>query len=209
MLTLDELGRKFKCDKSSDHHNMLVNYEKHFAPFRHEPIVVIEAGIGGYEYPDRGGAGINTLRAYFSKARVHGFDIYPKPVAENKTRGSIYVGSQDDEVFIMSMFAETGAPDIFIDDASHVNPLTLRTFEIVFPMLKSGGLYCIEDLESSWWEEYGFKGCKDMEDYKAPTAINLIRWLMNDVNKKYNGFTSKYNIASIHVYPNLAIIEKS
>lgn len=188
---------------------MLVNYEKHFAPMRHEPVVVIESGLGGYEYPDRGGAGINTLRAYFSKARIHGFDIYPKPVAENKTRGNIYVGSQDDESFIYGMIAETGRPDIFIDDASHVNPLTLRTFEIVYPLLNDGGLYCIEDLETSWWKDNEFQGCKDPHDYNYPTAINLIRWLMNDLNKKHiPNFEAKYKVSEIHCYPNLAIIKK-
>jgi hypothetical protein len=188
---------------------MLVNYERHFEKFRHEPVTVIEAGLGGYMYPDRGGAGINTLRAYFSKARIHGFDIYDKPVAENKTRGNIYKGSQDDPKFLKEMIAETGNPDIFIDDASHINPLTIKTFEIVFPMLNPGGLYCIEDLETSWWKDNEFKGCKDVEDYHFPSAINLVRALMNDVNFKYiPNYVPKYEIKAIHLYPNLAIIEK-
>jgi len=39
-----------------------------------------------------------------------------------------------------------GPFDIIIDDASHISPLSIRSFEILFKLLKRGGIYVIEDL---------------------------------------------------------------
>ena len=37
-----------------------------------------------------------------------------------------------------------------IDDGSHINKLTLPTFYTTFPYVARGGLYFIEDMQTSW-----------------------------------------------------------
>ncbi len=44
--------------------------------------------------------------------------------------------------------------DLVIDDASHMYPLTKATFETLFPLLRPGGLYIIEDWAWSLWKEF-------------------------------------------------------
>ena len=62
---------------------------------------------------------------------------------------------QDDrralEVIISAEFGDTPL-DLVIDDASHQHEETLRSFEILFPRLRQGGLYVIEDWQWSHLE---------------------------------------------------------
>lgn len=207
-MNLNALAIKYGTDKSSSHHNYCPHYENHFGSFRDKEVVLWNCGFGGYHFFDRGGGDSLMFAEFSPKWKIFVTDIYDKKDLGHN-RVFFRKGDQKDDGFWNGLLNETGAPDIFIDDASHINPLTLRTFEIVYPVLKDGGLYCIEDVESSWWEEHGFQGCKDPEDYKAPTAINLVRWLMNDLNKKHvPNFEARYKVSEIHCYPNLVIIKK-
>lgn len=47
-----------------------------------------------------------------------------------------------------------GPLDVVIDDASHYYGLTKRSFETLFPELRSGGLYFIEDWAWAHWPEH-------------------------------------------------------
>jgi len=47
-----------------------------------------------------------------------------------------------------------GEIDLVIDDASHQYDLTKESFEILFPYLRPGGLYVIEDWGWGYWEEF-------------------------------------------------------
>jgi len=47
-----------------------------------------------------------------------------------------------------------GPIDLVIDDASHLHEATLASFEVLFPLLRPGGLYLIEDWSWAHWPEY-------------------------------------------------------
>ncbi|AQU99939.1 hypothetical protein B2D07_03530 [Desulfococcus multivorans] len=44
--------------------------------------------------------------------------------------------------------------DLVIDDASHMYGLTKTSFEVLFPLLRPGGLYIIEDWTWGYWAEF-------------------------------------------------------
>ncbi len=44
--------------------------------------------------------------------------------------------------------------DLVIDDASHMYALTKKSFESLFPLLRPGGLYIIEDWAWGHWQEF-------------------------------------------------------
>jgi hypothetical protein len=207
-MILDQIGKKTGTDKSSKHHNYLHHYEQHLTEYRHEPITFIECGIGGYEYKDRGGQSLRMWREWFSCAKVVGFDLYDK-TGINIEGVEIYQGSQDDREFLTAMINVVGQPTIFIDDGSHHCDLTLKTFEIVFPALKSKGWYVLEDIEGSFWNTWS-KGTQDYNDFYFPSPVNLGRKLINEVNKKHIiGFESQYPIESLHFYNNIIFIKKA
>lgn len=56
---------------------------------------------------------------------------------------------QADRTTVARLVDEAGAPlDLVVDDASHLLGPTMTSFEVLFPRLRTGGLYVIEDWSS-------------------------------------------------------------
>lgn len=206
--TLIELAIEYKSDKHG-HHDYCRYYQKHFEHLMDAPIRMIELGIGGYEYPDRGGSGLRMWSDFFRNGHIFGVDLYDKSGLKFNQNVTVLKGSQDDPNFIQSLIIQCGPPDIIIDDASHMNRLTINSFTLLFPHLKKGGIYVIEDLESSFWKDHGFDGEPNYKDMTAKTSINFLRTLINDVNAKHLPHDAGFlPIESIHFYQNMAVIIK-
>lgn len=210
-MNLTELALKHGSDKAG-HHNYTPIYEKYFAPLRDQPITLMELGIGGYEYPDRGGASLKMWYEYFPHAKIIGLDCHNKVGLDND-RIFTAVGSQANQSYLEDLLSRRGYPNIIIDDASHINNLTITSFQILFPLLAPGGIYVVEDIESSWapagsWAD----GCSDPYNYSAKTTINYFRALLNDMNCQYiphfNSCWSEPQFESIHFYKNMIFILK-
>lgn len=204
---LDKLAIKYGTDKSSRHHNYCDAYELHLSKYRNKPIMFWNGGFGGYEFPDRGGGDTKMWKEYLPLATIVVTDVHHKNSLGLKNV-HFRQGSQDDQLFWDSVLHEFGQCDVFIDDMSHVNDLTIKTFEIVYPMVKCGGTYIIEDIETSWYDRHGFGGTADVGDMEFPSTINFARKLLNELNSKYNRCERKYDIKAMHFYPNTIIIEK-
>lgn len=196
---LNELAIKYQCDKSSKHHNYCDTYEWYLLPLRTLPITLLEIGVGGYQYPDKGGNGLRMWRDYFSKAVIAGIDVFKKDFEIPGV--DIFQASQTDEPFLK--------PHVIIDDASHINELTIETFRIHFPHLQSGGLYFVEDAHTSYWEEnYG----GNPDPVQGKTTMNYFKNLADQLN--YETLLAKYHkefcteIDFVHFYPKLIVIKK-
>src|SRR6188768_1034550 len=183
-MKLKDLAIKYGSDKHG-HHDYCQHYENHIGAYTNLPITLLELGIGGYEFPDRGGAGMKMFRDFLPKAKIVGVDKWYKQGLDVHPRMKVYQGSQDDEKFLNKVVEQEGRPSIIIDDASHMNALTIKSFQILFPLLLPGGVYVIEDIESSWWEDHGFDGTKNLDDMQKWTTINMLRSLVVPVNRKY------------------------
>lgn len=202
-MTLGQLAIKHGTDKSSKYHNYAVIYESYFKHLQHEPILFVECGIGGYENPNAGGQSLRMWREWFTKAKIMGTDINAKKF---KIENVLTVQCSQDNEQVMPVVCQDAT--IFIDDASHVNPLTIKTFELVWPVLAPGAFYVIEDIESSWCDAEGWaKGCSDITDMTTKTSVNLCRELINNLNYKYTK-APDIGIESIHFHKNVVIIKK-
>lgn len=114
-------------------------YEKEFAPWRNAPVRVVELGV------DQGGF-TTWLERYFSKAEyIIGIDSNMH--GGLKERGPVkFVNCLQDSVpGLIAIGGQYGKFDIIIDDCSHVLEPTLVSTKTLWPFLKSGGLYVIED----------------------------------------------------------------
>ncbi len=201
-MSLCELATKHGSDKGPKHHNYTPAYSHYFSPYKDLPITLLEVGIGGYHYPDRGGNSLRMWRDYFTQAKIIGIDCYPKSFIIDEV--SMFTMNQTDPA--LAQFS----PDIIVDDASHINPLTIQTFKILFPALKNGGIYVIEDLETSYWTEHGYEGNKN--PIEGDTAMNFLKSLTDQLNSHI--FESKYHnefsgqMEWIHFYPQIVFIKK-
>lgn len=217
MGSLRELALKYKTDKAGgrdnpDNHEYCEAYEFFLSGLRSERFFsMLEIGIGGYHFPDRGGESLRMWREYFPDARIFAMDLHPKTFTVPGVR--IYQGDQTDPGVLNHIFSQMHGPAAFIvDDASHINPLTLKTFEICWPHLSPGGVYAIEDVHSSYWTEHGFQGGHDNADsvmnYFKEQAdwLNLKHW--NGRGLRMTTFAPADDIESIHFFPEIIFIRK-
>ena len=201
-MTLDQIAIKHGTDKSSAHHGYCETYELYFTPLREKKLTLLELGFGGYQYPDRGGAGAKTWAEYFPKAEVYTIDNnYKNPLPHPRIHFNQV--SQSDDVALSNLILHICSPDIIIDDASHTSPLTIRSFEILFPLLKSGGIYVVEDTHASYWTEHGFDG-----GWHENTTMNYFKRLTDSLNHENNGLQS-LGIKAIHFWRQQIFILKA
>ena len=146
---LSDLGRIYGTDKADQNHTFnnlsyLDIYEKYFQEYRNKNISILEIGV-------RSGDSLRTWKSYFKNGEIYGIDIDPNSKQFEEKRIKIEIGSQDSISFLRTCFGEKTKFDIIIDDGSHINNLTIKSFEHLFNhRLKSGGIYMIEDLRASY-----------------------------------------------------------
>lgn len=203
------LAQIYGTDKWGEHW-YTPHYKFHFQEFRKKKINLLEIGVGGYDKPYSGGSSLRMWKRYFPKANIFSFDIYDKSTHQ-ESRIKIYQGSQVDSEFLDAVCYEIGNLDIIIDDGSHLNEHVLFTFHHLFPKLKSGGIYVIEDTQTSYWKHYGGQ----VEERNNPeTIMGYFKSLVDGVNymefknKDYKPSYFDLNITSIHFYHNLIFIYK-
>lgn len=192
---LSLIAQKHDTDKGLNHHGYTPVYDKYFSQYVGKGITFLEIGIGGYEFNDRGGGSLNMWAEYFENAKIIGVDLYDKSEIKKDSRVEIHKFSQDDGMAFYNLFQQ-GIPDIVIDDASHRNDLTIQTFKIVFPYLKEGAIYVVEDTHTSYWKEH-FNGSMDLESQE--TIIGFFRNQLHSLQVE-SGVENYFGIKSIHFY---------
>ncbi len=207
--SLRNLAQIYGSDKWGAHW-YAQHYQKHFVHLRRKSIILLEIGIGGYKEPQAGGASLRMWRKFFPRGKIYGIDIEDKtPHDERRIR--TFKGDQTDENFLRRVINEIGAPDIIIDDGSHLNKHVVQTFKILFPMLAEHGFYAAEDLQTAYWPEYG--GTSERLD-SPETSMGFFRQLTDGLNHEEYirpGYQPTYfdeHIIALHFYHNLVIIEK-
>lgn len=206
---LNKLAVINKTDKQ-DVHSYSKKYQKFFHKLRKKKINLLEIGVGGYDSPENGDASLRMWKTYFLRGHIYVIDIYDKSLLQEK-RIKIFQGSQTDEVFLFDVMRSIkDAPDIIIDDGSHYCEHIIKTFNVLFPNLKNGSIYVVEDTQTSYRENSG-----GSIDLNAPyTTINYFKKLVDSINymeyadSEYKPTYFDLNITSIHFYHNLIFIFK-
>jgi hypothetical protein len=154
---LDRLANKYKTDKGSLYYNAHAYgavYERYFAPIRTQPLKLLELGLLRNDVQARSPGGpyddapsLFLWREYFPNAQIVGFDIadfsgVPLPHDCEIIRGD--AGNPKDLRGLLDHYPE--GFDIIIDDASHASHQQQAALAVLFPALKSGGYYIVEDL---------------------------------------------------------------
>ncbi len=175
-------------------------YDKWFSRFRDTDVVVCEVGIY------RGGS-LQMWKEYFGKnATIIGVDISEECKKFEEDQIHVEIGSQNDVNFWNYIKEKYPKIDILIDDGSHMNEHQILTFESMFPHISDNGIYLCEDVDTSYWEDYGggYKKEGTMIEY-AKDCIDVIHASYFDSHNLINNITDMYGI---HFYDNMVLIEK-
>ncbi len=132
---MGEVLRRHGSDKAWPHCFDEV-YGKLF-PDRDAPLDILEVGLAD-------GQSVRAWREYFPNARILGFDV--EPCARiNSDRIEVHQVEQTDVVGLWQHIG-TRKFDWVIEDAAHLWQKQIITLVLLWPALKPGGWYCLEDV---------------------------------------------------------------
>ena len=137
---LDDIGIKYRTDKCSMVHNYLDKYAFFLEKFRTQPIRLLELGVFN-------GSSVRMWQEYFPRAEIFGVDIEASCRQYEDERIHIIQADLSDAAQV-SMLREIH-PRIIVDDASHIVSHQLLALFTLFDVLPRGGVYILEDLETS------------------------------------------------------------
>jgi|GEM_PF-2217957 len=133
---LHELAIKYGTDKCQSYLAML--YDPLFSRFRSFPINLLEIGV-------LQGQSLRLWYEYFPMAVIYGVDINPECKGCKNDRIKVFIGDQSDKDFLTDAFGNLMF-NIIIDDGGHLPEQQVTSMEVLFDLVKPGGLYIIEDI---------------------------------------------------------------
>ncbi|MBD9520746.1 class I SAM-dependent methyltransferase [Ensifer sp. ENS02] len=157
---LDDIGLKNGTDKASDRNDFLRRYEPFLERHRDRKVKLLEIGV-------LGGSSIRTWRDYFSEGEIIGADINPEVTQYAGERISIEIIDQGKPADLDKLACK-GPYDVIIDDGSHLWEHQILTLRKLLPALKPGGVFIIEDLDTShgkYRKQYGTPGTLTATEY--------------------------------------------
>jgi hypothetical protein len=141
--SLDALGRAYGTDKASHGHDYLAFYERFFEPIRQDKITLLEVGV-------LNGASLSVWEDYFPNARIIGADVDNSCRRFARAKVAIEVIDQSNLEDLVELGRRHGPFDIIIDDGSHFWEHQITTLRTLFPFLRNGGYYVVEDLQTNY-----------------------------------------------------------
>lgn len=204
MKQLSELAKQFKTDKGLGLHEFTEVYDQYVTPYKDQAINFFEIGI--FE-----GESLKLWEAYFKNANIIGLDINPDCAKYGGDRKKVYIGSQTDDLLLWKIAKENIPLSIIIDDGSHNWDHQIKSFRTLFPLLKSGGLYFVEDLHTSYASKWAGGDI---------TCVDFLKGIVDDVMLRGKSFMGtqevgnqslsyyEHHVEYIHFYKGLSVIKK-
>jgi hypothetical protein len=188
MNRLTELGIKYGTDKST-YHTFTEFYYQYF--LRYKNPTVLEIGLYN-------GASIKMMEEFFGAPTIIGADIEPKTQYDNEHIKTV-VADQSNPVQLLRVLDYAKEFDIIVDDGSHIISHQLTTLATLFPYVKSGGIYILEDLHTSFCNSYVGYQC----DITAYDVVYRLKKNLEVKSKDISVEQMKYivsNISNIEIY---------
>jgi len=178
-------------------------YDRHFSRYRGTDVHVLEFGVFH-------GGSMQMWKNYFGpNAKIFGVDINPECKKLEEENVTIFIGDQEDRVFLRSIAEQIPRIDILIDDGGHTARQQIATFEELFSFIDPNGIYLCEDLHSSYWKKFGggYKKRGTFIEYSKNFIDYLHAWHSTQPQKlTVSDFTK--SVHSLHFYDSVLAIEK-
>lgn len=106
--------------------------------FPASPMCILEIGV-------HQGGSLHTWKRNHPKAVVAGIDIDPRCRKAATDGIKVFIGRQSDRRFLSSVVDSIPPMDVVIDDGSHRPYDQINSFKALWPHVRPGGIYIIED----------------------------------------------------------------
>tara|TARA_Y100000389_G_scaffold201390_1_gene244009 strand:+ start:2137 stop:2823 length:687 start_codon:yes stop_codon:yes gene_type:complete len=199
-MSLIKIAKNYPTSKND--HGFIKFYDEYFNSFKDKKINILEIGI------ERGDS-LRLWREYFTNANICAIDLIDRNINVNNT--DILIGDQSDYSFLKKVTEKYHSFDIIIDDGSHQSKHIIASFNFLFPYLNDGGIYVVEDLQTSYQPRYG--GSR-FNLRKKKSSMNFLKELVDSINYEHKDKPffkrSKFNgkIRSIFFHQNIAFVNK-
>jgi len=177
-------------------------YERHFARFRGSDVHVLEFGVSQ-------GGSLQMWKHYFGpRCKIFGVDINPHCKTLENEDARIFIGDQEDRVFLRSLAQQIPRVDILIDDGGHTMRQQIATFEELFAHVSPRGVYLCEDLHTSYWRDWGggYRRRGTFIEYAKGFVDRIHAWHSLEPTLQVDDFTRSAH--SLHWYDSILVIEK-
>ena len=122
----------------------------------------------------------------------------------------VFTGDQADASFLMRFAAETaqdGQFDVIVDDGGHTMKQQLTSLMHLWPTVRPGGIYVIEDLQTSYQEGYG--GDPMTTGGTKHTTIKHLFQIVDDIMTGRNSLPISRDVLSVDCMPEICTLRKS
>jgi hypothetical protein len=192
MKTLEELAIEYGTDKVQS--GYLSYYENLLSYLCSQQVNLLEIGIAH-------GGSLRMWHDYFTQnidtpGRIIGVDI----TDPGHLPGCEVVVADIKEIDDFGLLGNDEL-DIVIDDGSHYADDIMAAFVKLWPYVKSGGWYIIEDLGTQWWE-----GWAGSVGHSVPNGSIVTRWLGLQLDTILR---NPVGVSEIHAFPYLVFLRKS
>ncbi len=145
---LNKIGMETGTDKANFHHNYLRKYEHFLSKFKNSEFTLLELGVFK-------GASLEMWSRYFPKARIVGTDYDKKCLQYTNDKKEVILADLSNTEEIEKLCDLH--PTVIIDDASHIWSHQIKALFTLYKALPHGGIYIIEDIETSFWIGSGYE----------------------------------------------------
>ena len=135
--------RKLSSDKYDHYFDV---YDHLLAHLYGQSIAYVEIGV------QNGGSLETAGKLFGNDSKIIGVDIDPRcrSLEQMGFANKIIIGSQTDENCLREIVQAAPSIDILINDGSHIQYDMIFTFINLFPFIKEGGVYIIEDTHTNY-----------------------------------------------------------
>ncbi|KAJ3279227.1 hypothetical protein HK104_001648 [Borealophlyctis nickersoniae] len=183
-----ELAAAAGTDKVNFHHYENL-YEQYLPRLRNQHVKFLEIGLGCGMGP---GKSHKLWREYFPDIDLY-FIEFEKICLEEllgnnthmRSEATFYNGDQADPVFLEHVIQKSGGNfDVVVDDGGHTMQQQMVSFAHLFPAVKPGGVYIIEDLHTSYLPPY--HGDPDAVANHTNTTMEMIKLRLDNLHPASN-----------------------
>jgi len=192
MKSFEELGRSAGTDKVT-HHGYQRFYPRYLESLRSTATGMLEIGIYARN-------SIFLWKEYFEKAQIYGIDI--KHNTSTDARVTMFQADQSKAADLEKVIADTDHPIQFIiDDGSHIPEHQVLSFDLLFDkLLQPGGVYIVEDIETSYWVRGEISGYPTRYGFNHSNSfIERAKLIIDKINCEFmSPELDKHNVKQLH-----------